>query len=365
MENQKVKGRGSQFNLPNRFEKVYIDNNSFERDEYFEFVEEDGARKVQTTFYNDYTKTILAKNNSPDLGLGFSINPYRGCEHGCIYCYARPTHEYLGFSAGLDFETKIMVKPDAPKLLEEAFLKKSWEPQSVFFSGNTDCYQPVERKLQITRACLEVFLKFKNPVSIITKNALIQRDIDVLKELAKLNLVRVVISITTLKKELQRKMEPRTSSPAMRLQTIEFLSGNGISTAVNVAPIIPGLTDEEIPSILKAAAERGAKYAGRVMLRLPFTVKDLFVEWIKREFPDRANKILNRIMDLRGGKLYDSEWGKRLTGEGMWAEIIQKIFEANCNKYDLNKEKNLLATDLFQIPKELRNKNQFDLFEQS
>jgi DNA repair photolyase len=241
-----------------------------------------------------------------------------------------------------------MVKHDAPKLLEEAFMKKSWTPQSIFFSGNTDCYQPVERKLEITRKCLEVFLKFRKPVSIITKNALIQRDIDILKQLAELNLVRVVISITTLKKELQRKMEPRTSTPSMRLQTIEFLASNGITTAVNVAPIIPGLTDEEIPSILKEASERGAKYAGKVMLRLPYSVKDLFTDWVKREFPDRANKILNRIMDLRGGKLYDSTFGKRMTGVGKWAETVQKIFEANCKRYNLNKEKTPLSTNLFR-----------------
>lgn len=347
MENNKIKGRGSQFNLPNRFEKIYIDHTSYDdyKDEYKEVDEE---KKVQTIFYNDNSQTILAKNNSPDLGLGYSINPYRGCEHGCIYCYARPTHEFLGFSAGLDFETKIMVKHDAAKLLEEAFMKKSWTPQSIFFSGNTDCYQPVEKKLQITRSCLEVFLKFRNPVSIITKNALIQRDIDILKELAKLNLVRAVISITTLKKELQRKMEPRTSSPSMRLQTIEFLSSNGISTAVNVAPIIPALTDEEIPSILKAASEKGAKYAGRVMLRLPYSVKDLFTDWVKKEFPDRAEKILNRIMDLRGGKLYDSTFGKRMTGEGQWADMVQKIFHANCNRYNLNKEKIPLSINLFR-----------------
>ncbi len=360
MENQKIKGRGTQFNLPNRFEEIHIDDSVNDNEVCYELSPEE--KKIPTVFYNDYSKTILVKNNSPDLGLGYSINPYRGCEHGCIYCYARPTHEYLGFSAGLDFETKIMVKRDAPKLLEVEFSKKSWEPQSVFFSGNTDCYQPAERKLKITRECLQVFLKFRNPVSIITKNALIQRDLDILKEMSELNLVRAVISITTLKKDLQRKMEPRTSSPSLRLQTIEYLSSNGISTAVNVAPIIPGLTDEEIPSILKAASENGAKLAGRVMLRLPHSVKELFVEWINREFPERANKIINRILDLRGGKLYDSTFGTRLTGEGKWAETIQKIFETNCNKYNLNKEKIPLSTNLFRVPPEISNKNQFELF---
>ena len=341
-----LKGRGSQFNLPNRFEQIYIDHTSHEYDEYFEIDEEEG--KVQTVFYNDNSKSILSKNESPDLGMLYSINPYRGCEHGCIYCYARPTHEYLGFSSGLDFESKIMVKRDAAKLLEEAFSKKSWQPETIVLSGNTDCYQPVERKLEITRSCLEVFLKFRNPVAIITKNALIQRDVDILKELAKLNLVIVVISITSLKKEIQRKMEPRTSTPARRLQTVEFLSANDIPTSINVAPIVPGLTDEEIPSILREASERGAKSAGRVMLRLPFAVKALFVDWVKREFPDRSNKIINRIKELHGGKLYNSEYGKRMTGEGEWAEMVQKIFAANCNKYNLNKERRALSTNHFR-----------------
>ncbi len=360
MKDQNIKGRGSQFNLPNRFEEIHLDHSDHDEIPADEFGEEE--KKIPTVFYNDHSRSVLVKNNSPDLGLGYSINPYRGCEHGCIYCYARPTHEYLGFSAGLDFETKIMVKQDAAELLEKEFLKKSWTPQSVFFSGNTDCYQPAEKKLEITRKCLEVFLKFRNPVSVITKNALIQRDTDILKELSKMNLIRVVISITTLKKELQRKMEPRTSSPSMRLQTIEFLTDRGISAAVNVAPIIPGLTDEEIPSILKAASERGAKLAGRVMLRLPHSVKELFTDWVSREYPERADKILNRIRDLHGGKLYDSSYGTRLTGEGKWAETVQRIFETNCNKYNLNKEKIPLATHLFRIPPELSNKDQYDLF---
>jgi DNA repair photolyase len=360
VNNKNLKGRGSQFNLPNRFEEIHLDHSEFDNAAYDEFGEEE--KKIPTVFYNDHSKSILVKNNSPDLGLGYSINPYRGCEHGCIYCYARPTHEYLGFSAGLDFETKIMVKRDAPELLEKEFLKKSWEPQSVFFSGNTDCYQPAEKKLEITRKCLGIFLKFQNPVSIITKNALVQRDIDILKKLSALNLVRVVISITTLKKELQRKMEPRTSSPSMRLKTIEFLRNNGISTAVNVAPIIPGLTDEEIPSILKAASESGAILAGRVMLRLPHSVKELFSDWVNREFPDRAAKILNRITELHGGKLYDSRFGTRLTGEGSWADTVQRIFETNCIKYNLNKEKIPLSTNLFRIPPGILDKEQFELF---
>jgi DNA repair photolyase len=361
VNNNKLKGRGSQFNIPNRFEQIHTDH-SPEHNNEDEFDLISNEKKIPTIFYNDHSRSVLVKNNSPDLGLSYSINPYRGCEHGCIYCYARPTHEYLGFSAGLDFETKIMVKKDAPELLQKEFMKKSWIPQSVFFSGNTDCYQPAERNFQITRKCLEVFLTFKNPVSIITKNALVLRDLDILKELSEMNLLRVVISVTTLKKELQRKLEPRTSSPAMRLKTIEMLSSNGISTAVNVAPVIPGLTDEEIPAILKAASDSGVVKAGRVMLRLPHSVKELFTDWLEREYPDRATKIINRIKELHGDSLYNSNFGTRMTGEGLWAETIKKIFDASCKKYGLNKPTPPLSTDLFHIPSEFRNKDQLSLF---
>lgn len=345
MNDNNIRGRGSRFNLPNRFEQTYIDKDSLEKDSY---VEDDDQKKIPTSFFNDNSRTILAKNASPDLGHTYSINPYRGCEHGCIYCYARPTHEYLGFSAGLDFETKIMIKRDAANLLEETFRKKSWKPEAILLSGNTDCYQPVERKLKITRACLEVFLKFRNPVALITKNALIQRDIDILKQLAEMNLVRVVISITTLDRELQRKMEPRTSSPEMRLKTIRALSSNQIPVGVNVAPVIPGLTDTEISTIIKEASLNGAKFAGRIVLRLPHSVKELFSDWITIQFPDRANKILNRIKELHNGKLYESDWGKRMSGEGQWADTIRKIFETACNKYGINKEHIPMTTDLFR-----------------
>lgn len=354
MNHMEIKGRGAQFNIQNRFEQVHINNDLSDRDEYFDI---DDENKVQTVFFTDHSKSILSKNESPDLGMMYSINPYRGCEHGCIYCYARPTHEYLGFSSGLDFETKIMIKPDAPKLLEEAFLKKSWVPQTIVMSGNTDCYQPVEKKLKITRGCLEIFLKYQNPVTIISKNALVQRDIDILRELAKLNLARVVISITSLKNEVQRKMEPRTSIPLKRLQTVEMLARNGISVGVNVAPIVPGLTDEEMPTILKEATENGASFAGKVILRLPHAVKDLFVDWVKREFPDRANKIINRLKEMHGESLYNSEWRKRMSGEGKWAETLQQIFEANCRKLNLNKDNTPLSTHHFR-----RISNQTELF---
>ncbi len=340
------KGRGSQFNLPNRFEKIHSDVNFFD-EEYFE----DEDKRIDTEYFNDNSKSVLTENNSPDIKAKFSINPYRGCEHGCIYCYARPTHEYLGFSSGLDFESKIMIKQNAPDLLRKEFLKKSWIPQPVFFSGNTDCYQPVERKLQITRKCLEVFDEFRNPVMIITKNSLIKRDADILTEMAQLNIVKVIVSITTLNFDLQRKMEPRTSSPAKRLDTIEYLTSKGIPTGVNIAPIIPGLTDEEIPEILKQSSERGALLAGRVILRLPHSVKILFENWLEKNYPDRSNKILNRVREMHGGELYNHTYGRRLTGEGKYADMIKMIFDSNCRKYGLNENILKLSADKFTLPR--------------
>ena len=347
-KNIDLKSRGSGINTKNRFEPLEVDYDLSGFDEYFDTDPE--PARIKTIFYNDNSKSILAKNDSPDLPFTYSINPYRGCEHGCIYCYARPTHEYLGFSAGLDFETKIMIKRDAPKLLDEAFRKKSWVPQTIMFSGNTDCYQPIERKLEITRECLKVFLDFRNPVGVITKNALIQRDIDILKELASLKLVNVVISITTLKRELSRKMEPRTSVPAKRLETVEKLSAAGIPVGVNTAPIIPGLNDEEIPAILKAAAERGAISAGKVMVRLPYSVKELFNEWLMRVYPEKASKIINRIKDIRRGELSSPEFGTRMRGEGEYAQHIHNLFKTCCNKYGLNKDIEHTRKDLFRVP---------------
>lgn len=345
MKHLDLKSRGAALNTKNRFQPFHIEFDEEYLNEYFESGEE--LKNVKTQFFKDDTRTILAKNDSPDLGFDYSINPYRGCEHGCIYCYARPTHEYLGFSAGLDFESKIMVKHNAPALLEEALRKRSWVPQSVMFSGNTDCYQPVERTLGITRECLKVFLKFKNPVGVITKNALIQRDIDILKELAELNLVSVVISVTTLHRELSRKLEPRTSVPLKRLETISKLSSAGIPVGVNAAPIIPGLNDEEIPAILKAASESGAKFAGRTILRLPYSIKDLFIEWLNRNYPEKASRILNRIRETRGGELSSAEFGKRMRGEGKYTEHIHQLFKTCCKRYGLNKEQVIIRTDLF------------------
>lgn len=335
------RGRGARFNPANRFERLHLEEDPAALDV-------DELRQVETQYFVDHTKSILARNDSPDTGFTFSINPYRGCEHGCIYCYARPSHEYLGFSSGLDFETKILVKENAPELLSEAFQKRSWEPQVIALSGNTDPYQPLERKLELTRRCLEVFLRHRNPVALITKNYLVTRDADLLEELARLNLVTVALSITTLKPEVVSVMEPRTSRPERRLKAIEELAKRAIPVSVNVAPVVPGLTDEEMPAILSAAAERGASNAGYIMLRLPGPVKELFLDWIEREFPGRSMKIENRLRDLRGDRLTDSRFGLRMTGEGDWAETIATLFGLTCKKLGLNNSYRRLSTEHFR-----------------
>lgn len=338
-------GRAAGFNPPNRFERLVVKKAPDDLAEYFEDPEPE--RNILTRFYVDHTKSVLAKNDSPDLGFTYSVNPYRGCEHGCIYCYARPTHEYLGFSSGLDFETKIMVKPNADKLLDQKFRSRSWRPQVVMLSGDTDCYQPIERKLQITRRCLEVFLRYRNPVAIVTKNALIERDADLLQELASLNLVLVTISITSLNPDLIRRMEPRTSAPEKKLAAVETLASKGIPVGVNACPIIPGLNDSEIPAILEAVSKRGGRHAAYTIVRLPHAVKDLFVDWLQREMPDRASAILNRIRDVRKGDLTCSDFGKRLNGEGKIAEAIEQLFRSSCKRLHLNESKITLSTDQF------------------
>ncbi len=348
MEFWQIKSRGAGFNPPNRFEKLHIDY--FDEDLDDGLMNNEALRRSPAAFYFDSTKEILAKNDSPDVGFTFSINPYRGCEHGCIYCYARPSHEFLGFSSGIDFETRIMVKLDAPKLLEQTFLKKSWQPQSIELSGNTDCYQPVERRLELTRRCLEVFLRYKNPVSVITKNALITRDMDILKELSELNLVTAAISITTLNRDLSRKLEPRTSVPSQRFETVKALAEAGIPVGVMVAPIIPGLNDREIPSIIKQASDSGASFAGKIILKLPYSVKDLFLDWLERNYPEKASKIINRVKDVRRGKLNDPEFFSRMSGKGEIAESISQLFRASCKKYGLNKTKTYIAEKLFTRP---------------
>jgi DNA repair photolyase len=311
--------RGAPENPPNRFEKIRLEPDADWNPE------EDVLPRTQ--FYKDHSKTVIAHNDSPDIGFESSLNPYRGCEHGCIYCYARPTHEYLGFSAGLDFESKIMVKEDAPELLRQELSSPKWKPQVIVMSGVTDCYQPVERKLKLTRRCLEVLLDFRNPVGVITKNALVTRDIDVLSELAKHQCASVCLSITTLDNELRKVMEPRTSPPQARLAAIRKLAEAKIPVSVNVAPVIPGLTDHEMPAILAAAHEAGATSAGFTVVRLPYANAPLFEKWLQTHFPDRKDKVLNRIKAMRGGKLYDSQWGTRMRGEVIFAEQIAQMFD--------------------------------------
>ena len=334
--------RGAPENPANRFEKIHL-----EPDEDWN-PEEDAAPRTQ--FLVDHSKTAIAYNDSPDIGFNASLNPYRGCEHGCIYCYARPTHEYLGFSSGLDFETKIMVKLNAPELLREELSSPKWKPQVLVMSGVTDCYQPVERKLKITRRCLETLLELRNPVAIITKNFLVTRDIDVLSELAKHQCASVCLSITTLDPELRRVMEPRTSPPQARLNAIRKLAGANIPVAVNVAPIIPGLTDHEMPAILKAAHDAGATSAGFTVVRLPYANAPLFEKWLETHFPDRKEKVLNRIKSMRGGKLYDAQWGKRMRGEGIFAEQIATMFEVARRKAGFKDDRRELSIAGFRRP---------------
>jgi DNA repair photolyase len=335
-------GRASGINPANRFETLHI-----EPDEYL-IDEEQSERKVPTQFLVDNSKSVLARNESPDIPFRYSINPYRGCEHGCIYCYARPSHEYLGFSSGLDFETRIMVKKNAAGLLRKQFTSRTWEPQVVCLSGNTDCYQPVERSLKITRSLLEVFRDYRNPVSIVTKNYLVTRDIDILKELADRNLTAVMVSITSLATGLSKIMEPRTSAPHRRLEAIELLAKNNIPVGVNVAPVIPGLNDDEIPAILQKSKDAGAMFAGYIMLRLPRQVKDLFIEWIHREYPLKANKVINRIKQVRDGEMSCSVFGERLKGTGSIAKNIEQLFRLSCRKFSLHTSKLDLDTTQFR-----------------
>ncbi|RMF56670.1 MAG: PA0069 family radical SAM protein [Calditrichaeota bacterium] len=341
-EHKAIKGRGASKNPPNRFDKITIEIN--------EAFEEEGVMSVgpHTQFYEDKSKTIITYNKSPDVRFDASINIYRGCEHGCIYCYARPTHEYLGLSIGLDFESKIFVKKDAPGLLAQELSAKKWEPQILGISGVTDAYQPVERSLQLTRQCLQVLKEFRNPVTIITKNFLITRDIDILSSLAKHQAVSVCISICTLDNELVAKLEPRTSRPEKRLKAIRMLSEAGIPVGVLVAPVIPGLTDHEIPEILRRAAGEGAHFASYTLIRLPYGVKKLFVEWLEKQFPHRAGKILSRISSIRGGKLNESQFHERMGGRGEFAEQIRQLFRAACNKYHLSLQAPSLSTKAYR-----------------
>jgi len=335
-----VRGRGVSGNPPNRFERLRYGAVPDVNGEAF-----DPAPKTQ--FFKDASRSVISYNESPDLGYEAGLNPYRGCEHGCIYCYARPYHEYLGFSAGLDFETKILVKENAPELLRQCLSSPRWRPKVVTLSGVTDPYQPVELRTGLTRRCLKVFGEFRNPVQVITKNHLVTRDLDILAELARLQAAAVCISLVTLDASLSRIMEPRTSPPTRRLAAIEACARAGVPVKVLVAPAIPGLTDHEAPEILAQAASAGARFAGYVVLRLPHGVASIFEEWLKRHLPERKEKILKRVREMRGGRLYDSRFGIRLRGEGFFAEQTARLFNLACRKAGLATEGPELSTAAF------------------
>lgn len=319
---ESIVGRGAAANPKNRFERIEAEPAEPDPDE----------PRPDTVYLRDHSRSIIAANSSPDIGFDASINPYRGCSHGCVYCFARPTHEYLGMSAGLDFETKVLVKEEAPALLRKQLSSLRWEPKVLSMSGVTDCYQPVEKKLRVTRGCLEVLAEFRNPVAVVTKNHLVTRDIDLLSDLARHAAAVVAVSLTTLDDDLRRVMEPRTSRPARRLAAIEKLAEAGIPVGVMTAPVIPGLTDHELPNLLSAAADAGATFAAYVPVRLPHAVAPLFEDWLSRHFPDRKAKVLNRIRSMRGGRLNDPEFGSRMRGEGVFAEHIARLFDVSCRR---------------------------------
>ncbi len=327
-----IKGQGAQRNVVNRFERYTFDP------------EEEDLDIVKTSFTEVFPKTIVNKVKSEDLPMEYSMNPYQGCEHGCSYCFARPTHEYWGYSAGVDFERKIMVKKNAPELLEQFFRKRGYQPAPILMSGNTDCYQPAERQFEITRKLLKVCLDYRHPVHVLTKNALVLRDIDILKPMAEQNLVSVSLSIPTMNEELRRTMEPRTSSAANKLKAVALLAENGIPVNVMVAPIIPGLNSDEPLTILKAISEAGAQNFGYTLVRLNDSVEPVFIKWIESAFPDRAQKVLNLIRSMRGGKLGEKKYFERQKGEGNIAEMIHNTFKIGRKKFFDGKEFPKLST---------------------
>ncbi|QDT66064.1 PA0069 family radical SAM protein [Calycomorphotria hydatis] len=329
-----AKGRGSAIRPHNRFDKIT-------QHEDWEHIADDEEYLLQlgrpkTEFLTDTSRTIVSENNSPDIPFRYSINPYRGCEHGCSYCYARPYHEYLGHDAGLDFETKIYVKYQAPELFRDWLARKNYEPEVIAMSGVTDCFQPCERKFQLTRQCLAVAEECGQPISIVTKNALVCRDLDLLASMAEKNLIHVAISLTTLDDQLARGMEPRTSSPQARLRAIRELTAAGVPTRVMVAPVIPGLNDPEIPALLEAASEAGAIHAAMTVLRLPLSVLPVFREWLHREHPNAAGKVEDLIQIARGGRWNDSRFGERMRGEGNRIAQIQQTFHVFARRYQLD-----------------------------
>ena len=348
--NQPRKGRGAVSNATGRFEREQrhaVDDGwgtAWAAEEW----EVDSARR--TTLTKDTTKVVITRNNSPDIGFDRSINPYRGCEHGCVYCFARPTHAFLGMSPGLDFETKLFYKPDAAKLLAEELRNPKYECRTIAMGTNTDPYQPVERRLEITRSILEVLAAHRHPISIVTKSSLILRDLDILAPMAKEGLAKAAVSVTTLDSTLARRMEPRATTPARRIETIRGLAAAGIPTAVMTAPVIPVLTDPELETILETAAAAGASAAGYVMLRLPLEIKDLFREWLAVHAPMKAKHVMALVHDTRGGKDYDSRWGIRQRGEGAYAELINRRFRLAVERLGLGNDRKPLDTTKFRLP---------------
>ncbi|WP_165228242.1 PA0069 family radical SAM protein [Aquisphaera insulae] len=356
-------GRGARVNPPNRFERTHheLDLSELDSDDDADYIASLG--RPPTTFIPDHSRTILCRNDSPDVGFEVSINPYRGCEHGCVYCYARPGHEYLGYSAGLDFETRILVKHDAPELLRRELMKPSYAPKVLALSGVTDAYQPAERRLRLTRRCLEVLAEFRHAVGIVTKNRLVVRDLDLLRELASHGAAGVMLSVTTLDPGLARDLEPRTSPPAARLEAIRSLAAAGVPVGVMVAPVIPGLTDHEMPAILEAAAGAGATIAGYVVLRLPMAVAPLFEDWLERHRPAVKDRVLGRIRALRDGRLNDPRFGSRMRGEGPLAELIHRVFHVACRRHGLNRERWSVSPSAFRRPEGSGAGRQLRLFE--
>ena len=342
------KGRGAQINTDNKFLTQSFEGDPDFLDHLVRSGEEVG--KVKTDYIMVHPKTLVNKVTSPDLGFQYSMNPYQGCEHGCIYCYARNTHEYWGYSAGMDFETKILVKHNAPSLLEKRFESRAWKPTPIMLSGNTDCYQPAERTFRLTRSLLKICLECKNPVGIITKNAMILRDLDILKEMSRQNLIHVVFSITSLKEKTRRLLEPRTAAVAAKLNAIRKLSECGIPVSVMMAPLIPAINTQEIAKVAEAVSKNGALSLHYTIIRLNGIIPIIFEDWIRKNFPDRADKVLNQIKELHGGSLNDSRFGTRMKGEGELSLLLNKLFKNAIKKHDLNQVKVELRTDLFRKP---------------
>jgi DNA repair photolyase len=354
VENERRRGRGATSNASGRYEPLA----RIAFDDGWQSI--DDLPPFKTTVTMDATRKIITRNESPDISFDRSINPYRGCEHGCIYCFARPTHAYLGLSPGIDFESKLFVKPNAPQLLDRELSAPGYEPRTIAIGTNTDPYQPIEREHRVMRGILEVLERTGHPVGIVTKSALILRDLDILARMAKRNLVKVALSVTTLDPKLARVMEPRAATPARRIDTLRDLSAAGVPTSVMVAPVIPAINDAEIERILDTAAAVGVTGAGWVLLRLPLEVRDLFQEWLMTNFPDRYRHVFNLVRDTRGGKDYDSGWGKRMSGGGPVAWMIGRRFEAACNKLGLNKSRKKLTTEHFSPAR--RPTDQLSLF---